>query len=98
MYEEQSKYADAEPLFQRAIHIQQRALGPNHPSVANTINNLAELGTGEEVSAIADLLQGKGWKTGIYTRDLALKRLVESANSPLVVHLATHGFFPPISS
>jgi tetratricopeptide (TPR) repeat protein len=52
-------------------------------------------GTGEEVKAIAELMRGRQWKTDVYTEDLALKRVVEQASGPRVVHLATHGFFLP---
>jgi len=31
LYQEQGKYADAEPLFKRALAICERALGPDHP-------------------------------------------------------------------
>jgi Tetratricopeptide repeat len=43
LYREQRRYAEAEPLFQRAIKIWERAHGPNHPDVANSLNNLAML-------------------------------------------------------
>ena len=52
-------------------------------------------GTGAEVNAIAKLMQDAQWKTSVYTGDLALKRAVEQASSPRVVHIATHGFFLP---
>ncbi|MGA1982511.1 MAG: CHAT domain-containing tetratricopeptide repeat protein [Acidobacteriaceae bacterium] len=52
-------------------------------------------GTGAEVHAIAELMQEHQWKTNVYTNELALKRVVEQASSPRVVHLATHGFFLP---
>ena len=52
-------------------------------------------GTGAEVSAIAELMQEHHWRTNVYTNELALKRVVEQASSPRVVHLATHGFFLP---
>ena len=52
-------------------------------------------GTGAEVAAIANLMNAKGWKTNLYTRDAALKVVVQHAESPVVVHLATHGFFLP---
>ncbi len=52
-------------------------------------------GTGAEVNAIAELMRQRQWKTGVYTGDLALKRVVEQTDSPRVVHLATHGFFLP---
>jgi CHAT domain-containing protein len=52
-------------------------------------------GTGAEVAAIADLMRSSGWKVGIYTREAASKRVIEQADSPRVMHLATHGFFLP---
>ena len=35
--------ADSEPLHLRAIAIDEKALGPDHPSVAIDLNNLANL-------------------------------------------------------
>ena len=52
-------------------------------------------GTGAEVNAIAEIMKQRQWKTSVYTNELALKRVVEQASSPRVVHLATHGFFLP---
>ena len=43
LYHEQGEYADAEPLYQRALAIREKALGPEHPQVAQTLNNLAGL-------------------------------------------------------
>ena len=39
----QGKYAEAEPLYQRALEIREKALGPEHPDVALSLNNLAML-------------------------------------------------------
>ena len=36
-------YAKAEPLYQRALAIREKALGPEHPDVARSLNNLANL-------------------------------------------------------
>ena len=36
-------YAGAEPLYRRALAIDERASGPDHPSVARDLNNLAAL-------------------------------------------------------
>jgi tetratricopeptide (TPR) repeat protein len=52
-------------------------------------------GTGAEVSAIAGLMQNRGWKAGVFTGEMALKLTVVQASSPRVLHLATHGFFLP---
>ncbi len=43
MYREQGKYAEAEPLYQRALAIVEKALGPEHPTVATALENYAAL-------------------------------------------------------
>ena len=43
LYQAQGRYADAEPLFKRALAISEKALGPDHPDVAVSLNNLADL-------------------------------------------------------
>ncbi len=37
------RYAEAEPLYRRALEIREEQLGPEHPSVAMSLNNLASL-------------------------------------------------------
>src|SRR5262249_47920206 len=37
------KYAEAEPLYQRALAIREQALGSQHPDVAQSLNDLAAL-------------------------------------------------------
>ncbi len=37
------KYDEAEPLYRRALAIREKALGPQHPDTATSINNLAGL-------------------------------------------------------
>ena len=39
----QGKYDDAEPLYKRALAIREETLGPRHPDVAGSLNNLALL-------------------------------------------------------
>ena len=39
----QGKYADAEPLYERCQAIEEKVLGPEHPSLAITLNNRAGL-------------------------------------------------------
>ena len=41
LYREQGQYAEAEPLYQRALAIAEKALGPEHLEVAMSLNNLA---------------------------------------------------------
>ena len=43
VYQAQGKYAEAEPLFKRALAIQEKALGPEHPDVATCLQNYADL-------------------------------------------------------
>jgi tetratricopeptide (TPR) repeat protein len=43
LYRAQGHYAQAEPLFERALAIQEHTLGPTHPSVVSVLNNLARL-------------------------------------------------------
>jgi tetratricopeptide (TPR) repeat protein len=43
LYSDQYRYADAEPLEKRALAIREKALGPDHPDVAQSLNNLATL-------------------------------------------------------
>ena len=37
------EYEKALPLYNRALEISEKVLGPEHPLVANTLNNLAAL-------------------------------------------------------
>jgi tetratricopeptide (TPR) repeat protein len=43
LYRVQAKYAQAEPLYQRALAILEKALGPEHPNVAAVLENYAAL-------------------------------------------------------
>ena len=43
LYDNQGRYAEAEPLYKRALAIREKALGPDHPDVALSLNNLAFL-------------------------------------------------------
>lgn len=39
----QGKYDDADSLYLRALEINEKAFGPDHPDVATTLNNRAML-------------------------------------------------------
>jgi CHAT domain-containing protein/tetratricopeptide (TPR) repeat protein len=43
LYQLQGAYAEAEPLYVRALRICEKALGAEHPELAASLNNLAEL-------------------------------------------------------
>ena len=49
-------YTETENLFRKALALQERTLGPNHPSTANTLNNLGTYldrrGRGEEAEPL----------------------------------------------
>ena len=43
LYKTQGHYVQAEPLYKRALAINEKALGPDHPSTGTSLNNLAQL-------------------------------------------------------
>ena len=43
LYWSQGKYAKAEPLYRRALAIREKALGPDHPDLAQSLENYAAL-------------------------------------------------------
>ncbi|GJL61086.1 MAG: hypothetical protein NPIRA03_39430 [Nitrospirales bacterium] len=74
---ERARYTGAEPLFQRALAIQEQDLGPTHPDVATSLNNLGELYRSQGQYADAEPL---------YQRALAIR---EEALSPTHPDVAT---------
>ena len=77
LYRDQGKYAEAEPLFQRALAIRERTLGPEHPEAARSLQNLAVLYNDQGKYAEAEPL---------YQRSLAI---LEKALGPEHSHVAT---------
>jgi len=43
LYSDQGRLAEAEAMYQRALAGKEKALGPEHTSTLNTINNLGNL-------------------------------------------------------
>src|SRR6267154_177379 len=43
LYQRQERYAEAEPLFKRALAIHEKAAGRQHPAVATLLNNLGQV-------------------------------------------------------
>lgn len=39
----QGKYTEADPLYERSLAILEKVLGPEHPDLASSLNNRAEL-------------------------------------------------------
>ncbi len=70
LHRDAGNYAEAQPLFKRALAIRESALGPDHPDVAASLNNLASLYYAQGDYAEAEQL---------YERSLAI---VESALGP----------------
>ena len=73
LYQHQGRYADAEPLLQRALAIDEKAFGPNHREVAASLHNLAELYRTQGRYADAEPL---------YTRALAIDEKVLGPDHP----------------
>ena len=49
LYQNQGRYADAEPLYQRSLAMLQKMLGPNHPAVAATLGKIGRASCRERV-------------------------------------------------
>jgi len=71
---QQGKYDEAIPLVKRILEIREKALGPNHPDVAASFNNLAELYRRQGNYAEAEPL---------YQRSLAIIEKVFGPEHPL---------------
>jgi tetratricopeptide (TPR) repeat protein len=58
LYQAQGQYAAAQPLYERSLAILVKALGPEHPNVARSLENISGLYTGmgkaEEAEQFAD--------------------------------------------
>jgi tetratricopeptide (TPR) repeat protein len=43
LYQRQDRFADAEPIYKRALDIRERTVGADHPDTAASVNNLTSL-------------------------------------------------------
>ncbi len=59
LYHNQGKYAQAEPLYQRALAIWEKALGPEHPQVATFLENFGDLLRKMNRDAEADKMEAR---------------------------------------
>lgn len=57
--EERARYRGAEPLYQRSLAILEKALGPDHPHVAGSLNNLAALYRAQDRTTEAEALKSR---------------------------------------
>jgi len=74
-FRDRARYAEAEPLFRKAISILEQQVGPEHLDVAQSLNNLATLYKDWGKLAEAEL---------IYQRALAIRKEQLGPNHPLV--------------
>jgi CHAT domain-containing protein/Tfp pilus assembly protein PilF len=88
-YRVRGDYAAAEPLYQRALAIQEASLGPHHPDVAILLDNLAALQTARENYATAESL---------YQRALAIAENALGPEHPLVADLLANSASMKIAS
>ena len=77
-YQAQGKPAEAEPLLKRALAIHEKALGPDHPTVGTSLNNLADVYRAQGKYAEAELL---------YKRALAVQEKALGPEHPNVATL-----------
>ncbi len=75
VYSAQGRYADAEPLYKRALAIWEKALGPESPEVATSLNNVASLYQAQGKYADAEPL---------FTRSLAIAEKALGPEHPQV--------------
>jgi tetratricopeptide (TPR) repeat protein len=74
-YARMGRQAEAETVFQKAIIVQEKALGPVHPDLAKSLNNLAELYRTQNRQAEAE---------PIHKRILAIRERTLGPNHPYV--------------
>ncbi|MDA2932472.1 tetratricopeptide repeat protein, partial [Nitrospinae bacterium AH-259-F20] len=73
-----ANYTKAEPLYRRSLTIREKTLGPEHPGVATSLNNLAGL----------FLSQGKYFEAEpLFKRSLAIREKVYRPNHPGVAQV-----------
>ena len=79
IYYAQGLYAEAEPLFLRALAIREKTLGSSHPDLATSLNNMAELYKAQSRYVEAEPL---------YNRALAIsEKIVPADNLDVAVSL-----------
>jgi len=71
LYQAQGRYAEAEPLYKRSLAIMEKALGPQHPDVAQSLNNLAGLYNAQA---------RESGELGFYRRATAIHRALTAMN------------------
>jgi len=66
----------------------------NSSGFKNFIGSLNELpATRSEIKIVADILKSRGWNVADFTAETATEENIKSAFKPIILHVATHGFF-----
>ena len=78
LYANQGAYAKAEPLLLRALAIREKALGPDHPDTAQSLNNLGALYAKQGAYAKAEPL---------HIRALAIMEKALGSNHPSTIEV-----------
>jgi CHAT domain-containing protein len=87
LYQDQGAYAKAEPLFARALAINEKALGPRHPEVAQSLHNLAGLHRAQGAYAKAEPLVARAAEIREQQLRTELVPLSESRKRALMMRL-----------
>jgi tetratricopeptide (TPR) repeat protein len=86
LYHERGEYAKAELRYQRALTIWEKAFGPDHPDVAESLNDIAVFFMAKDDTAQAITFQSRA--NAIRERNLKLNLAIGSERQKLV-HLDT---------
>ena len=70
-------------MYERSLAIREKALRPDHPDVANVLNNRA-LFFSEQVRTIGTILQGMAWGVSLGCWGVSVHRPRGVTNTPLV--------------
>lgn len=69
---------------------------PSDSDAVRSIESFNELpGTKEEVERVASLLRQKQWKVDVLLNEEASEENIKQSFKPVILHIATHGYFRP---
>ncbi|MEP2669490.1 MAG: CHAT domain-containing tetratricopeptide repeat protein [Cyclobacteriaceae bacterium] len=69
---------------------------PQFSVLQNTTGGFLDLpGTGKEVELLGNTLRKAKWKASVFTELNATESNLKSADNPVILHLASHGYFTP---
>jgi CHAT domain-containing protein len=85
MYLKEGRYADAEPFYKRSLEIEEKVLGPDHPNVSSSLNNLAELYSRQNLFDKALPLVRTAAQKGFLRKEMYLDALKGAVVKSLVI-------------